>query len=149
MAERNFNVKLSRFASTSEQEKKKIMEERNSSNTNKATQSALTTFREYLTEKQIGTIEEVCDGDLPKIMLEFYTNLRKIDGGDYCVQSMKCIRAGINRYFKAECGIDIIDNEKFTKANEMFCGVNKRKRAEGKGSTKSTSVICPEDMQAV
>ena len=89
------------------------------------------------------------DEELPNVLNDFYTEARKIDGSDYCVQTMKCLRARINRYFKAERGLDIIDNPAFIKANEMFRGVNKQKRIQGKGSTKTTPVICPEDLQSI
>ena len=145
----SFEVKLSRFGNTSNEEKKRIMLERNSVNTNKATKTSLSTFRDYLREKELKPLEEIADSELPDILHDFYTNARKTDGSDYCVQTMKCIRAGINRHLKAERGLDIIDNTAFTKANEMFRGVNKQKRIQGKGSTKSTPVICPEDLQTI
>ena len=145
----SFDVNLTRFGTTTTAEKKQIMEERNAKNTNRATKSALVTFRDYLCEKQLKPVEEISNEDLPEILLDFYTNAKKTDGSDYCVQSMKCLRAGINRYMKAERGLDIIENERFVTANEMFRGVNKKKREQGKGATKSTPVIITEDLQKI
>ena len=143
----NFKLTLGRFGSTTDEEKKKIMEDRNAKNTNRATKTAITTFREYLTEKQLKPLEDITNEELPEILNNFYTEAKKTNGTDYCVQSMKCIRAGINRYFKAERGLDIISNTDFVQANEMFRGVNRQKRIQGKGSTKPHAVIEKEDLE--
>ena len=145
----NFNLTFPRFANTSGEEQDEIMKNRNAKNTNRATKSSMTMFREYLVEKQLKPVEELTADELPEIMKNFYTDARKVDGSDYCVQSMKCLRAGINRYMKAEKNLDIIENEKFVTANEMFRGVNKRKRVQGKGSTKPTPVISEADLQKI
>ena len=50
---------------------------------------------------------------------------------------------------KSKRGLDLISNEAFVKANEMFCGVNKQKRIQGLGSTKSTPVISEADLQKI
>ena len=147
MAEPNFNLQLQRFGQSTEHERKQILDNRNAENTNKATKSTVGIFIEYLKEKQHAELAAISTEQLPSVLLEFYTNAKKTDGGDYCVQSMKCIRVGINRYMKAERGIDIISNENFVKANEMFRGVNKQRCIEGKGSVKSTPVIIEEDLE--
>ena len=145
----DFSLKLSRFGNTSDAEKQRIMDERNAKNTNRATKSCMATFTDYLVEKNLPSIDQISTESLPEIMKDFYTNAKKIDGGDYKVQSLKCLRAGINRYMKAERGIDIIDNENFVSANQMFRGVNKQKRIQGKGSTKTTPVISDEDLREI
>ena len=86
---------------------------------------------DYLKEKQLPNLTEIQNEHLPDILLNFYTNTKKTDGDDYCAQSMKCIRVRINRYMKAERGLDIISSDLFVKANEMFRGVNKQRHIEG------------------
>lgn len=101
---------------------------------------------DYLKEKKLKPLEEITNDELPEIMLDFYTNLRKVKGGDYKLQSLKCIRAGINRFTKANRNLDIINDTRFTQTNEMFKAVSTKARREGRGSTKSTPPIEPEDL---
>ena len=145
----NFNLELERFGNTTDSEKHEILEGRNAKNTNRATKSCITILRDYLSEKQLPAVELLDIDELPDILMDFYTNLRKVDGENYKLQSLKCIRAGINRYMKAEKGIDIISSDKFVKANEMFRGVGKQLRIHGLGSTKSTPVITENDIQKI
>ncbi len=65
----------------------------------------------------------------------------------YKLQSLKCVRAGINRHLKETRGIDIISDPKFTKANEMFCRVSSLTRRKGLAHTKSFPVIQDEDLK--
>ena len=81
--------------------------------------------------------------------MNFYTECRKADGTDYKLQSLKCIRAGINRHMKSKRGIDIISNENFVRANEMFRGDGKQLRIKGKGLIKSTEVISEKDLAKI
>ena len=145
----NFDLNLARFTTKTDTEKKEILDGRNAVNTNRATKSSMVTFKEYLKEKKLSDVEQLTIDNLPDILSDFYSNLKKIDGGNYKLQSIKCIRAGINRYMKAEKNIDIISNDKFVKANEMFQGVSKQLRMTGLGSVKSTPVITEEDLTKI
>lgn len=91
-------------------------------------------------------MEDLEDDELPPILYDFYTNLRKSKGGMYKLQSLKCIRAGINRYMKDKRNLDIISDIRFTKTNQMFKAVTSYTRKQGLGSTKSTPPIEPDDM---
>ena len=145
----NFDLQLSRFGPTTSDERKKIMDKCNARNTNKATKSTLGILTDYLKEKNKPELKDIETEDLPDILLQFYMNVKKSDGDDYCVQSMKCIRAGINRHLKAERRIDIISSDLSVKANEMFCEVNKQRCIDGKGSVKSTPAITDEDLETI
>ena len=149
MATPNFTLELHWFGATTDQERQEILDNRNAQNTNKATKSTVGILIKYLKEKQLPDLTDIKNEDLPDILLNFYTNAKKTDGDDYCVQSMKCIRAGINKYLKAERGLDIISSELFVKANKMFRGVNKQRRIQGKASVKSRPVISDEDLQKI
>ena len=87
--------------------------------------------------------------DLPEILQNFYPNLRRVDGEDYKLQSIKCIRAGINRWTKANRNVEIISDVCFAKANEIFKGVSKMARENGKATTKSTPVMKQEDLERI
>ena len=60
---------------------------------------------------------------------------------------MKSGRAALNRYFKSKHGIDIISNEKFIKANEIFQAVTKQGKEQGCGETKSKAPINDADFK--
>ena len=113
-------MELARLTSESDENIQRILDERNAKNTNRATRSCMTQFREYVAEKNLPLIENIKNEDLPENLFKFYLQCHKTDGDDYKLQSLKCLRAGINRYMKAEHGIDIISNEAFVKANEIF-----------------------------
>lgn len=146
MAESEPKKKKKCFASSNDEEKEKIMEDRNKKNTQRATKNVIKTINDYLTEKEKKAFDELSDDELPAILLDFYTDLRKVDGGMYKLQTLKCLRAGINRYTKEKRNLDIIKDVKFTKTNEMFKAVSAKARKEGRGSTKNYPPIEDDDM---
>ena len=95
MTQPNFNLELQRFRTTSDTERENILNERNTKNTKRATKSSMAIFMDYLKEKNYPDLHDIPDSELPDIMLKFYTDLKKVDGQNYCVQSMKCICVGI------------------------------------------------------
>lgn len=118
------NESENRFGSKSKSEQDKIMDERHRDNTKRATRNAINTLHEYLKEKKLAKFEDIAEEDLPQVLLDFYSNLKKVDGGDYKLQTLKCIRAGINRYTKEHRNLDIISDLHFTRTNEMFKAVS-------------------------
>ena len=139
----------SRFGSKTDEQKIEILDGRNAKNTKRATKSNIKTFLEYLQEKGLPNLEDLDVNQLPNILEDFYPNLRRVDGEEYKLQSIKCIRAGINRWTKANRNIDIINDVRFTRANEMFKGVSKIARQNGKATTKSYPVIEQEDLERI
>ena len=140
---------LPQFYSKSDTEINDILEGRNAKNTKRATKSNIKTFTDYIDEKGLGKLEDLNMNELPEILQTFYPNLRRVDGEDYKLQSLKCIRAGINRWTKSNRNVDIIGDVRFTKANEIFKGVAKVSRQTGKGSTRSYPIIEDQDMQRI
>ena len=138
-----------RFYSRSGEEIRDILEGRNALNTRRATKSNIKIFHQTLQEKGLPKLEQMAVQDLPKILEEFYPNLRRANGDDYKIQSMKCICAGINRWTKSNWNIDIIGDVTYTKANEIFKGVAKIAREQGRGATKPYPVIAAEDMERI
>ena len=65
------------------------------------------------------------------------------------MQSIKCIRAGINHWTKEHENIEIIADVRFSKANEMFKAVTTKLKLVGKGFTKSKETIKPNDMKEI
>ena len=112
-------------------------------------------------------IETIDSADLPKILSDFYTEVKKKDTppkktkkgakaaeiSDNCPEdleyknsSLHCMQAALNRYFKEQRGLDIIANPNFIQANEMFKGVTKKGRCEGRGSAEHKKPISEGDM---
>ena len=151
-------------------EKEKLLEERKAKNTNRATKLWVSTLSQYLSERKLGNIEEQTVQTLPKILEDFYFSLRKQkkkepkegksklqlskrdenddDNDDkyYKNSSLRSARATLNRHFKASLGVDIIANEAFIKANEIFQAVSKKGKTEGRGEVQSKKPILDEDM---
>ena len=109
------------FKEVSESEKHKILLDRNSEGTQAQTKLHLRTFCQFLLEKNLCTnLSELKDEQLPKILEDFYVSLQRKDTKEYKLQSLKCIRAGLNHYFKEERSLDIIANPAFMRTNEIF-----------------------------
>ena len=62
---------------------------------------------------------------------------------------MKCIRAALDRYFQKERGIDIVKDENFIRANEMFKAVCVESKKAGKGVKKSFPPISQIDLERI
>ena len=50
----------------------------------------------------------------------FYVEARKKDESFYSMGSLKTLRFGLNRHFKAVGGVDIMNEEEFSEANKVF-----------------------------
>ena len=125
------------------------MNEKDAVNTQKATVSHVGHLRVYLEHNSLPILEEVLNADLPKILFDFYTGVEPLKGGIYSVQTLKCIRAGLNRYFRKARGIDIIKDTQFVQTNEMFKSVAVKAQKEGKGIFNSTKPIAQDDLQKI
>ena len=142
-SERNFQ-----FIDKSEDEIKQLLEGKDKKNTQKATKSALKQFREYLALKKLPDVDAISAIDLPEILFHFYALVKPQKSEKYATQSLKCIRAALNRWFKAEKGIDIIKDHGFVRSNEIFKGVLVDARKFGRPK-KSTPKITEIDLERI
>ena len=92
-------------------------------------------------------LEEIANDDLAELLGSFYLNVRTVKKELYSVQSQKCMRASLNRYFKDTRNIDIIKDLRFVQANSVFDNVKVKAKKQGKGVCKSTKLIIDEDMK--
>ena len=84
----------SRFASSTQQEIEKLLEDKDSENTKRSTKVAKELFYEYLKEKNI---QEPHDKkELAQVLKSFYVEARKKDGSFYSMGSLKTLRFGLN-----------------------------------------------------
>ena len=165
----DFKVNFNCFKSTTKDVKEAIFNGRKADNTNRATITWVTCFKEYLTEKQLKPKEQLSNAELASVLSDFYVELRKKkvkkithklgqdgkvvpehDDRDYYKNtSLKCLRAALNCHFKATRNIDIINNEIFIQSNEMFQGVTKKGKCKGRDEIESKLPIEEEDMEKI
>ena len=139
-----------RFLELDKDSKEQILQGSKKESTNKATESHMKLFRSYLRKKKNSAIiEEICDSDLPDIICDFFYSARSKEKQTYAVQSLKCIRASLNRYFKTVRGINIITDSRFIRCNEVFDGCKAKAKKEGKGVRKRTEKITDDDMNKI
>ena len=60
---------------------------------------------------------------------------------------MKAMQAGINRYIKDQRGIDVIADQRFIQANQMYQDVLKENKSARKGMIKHKKPISEEDLK--
>ena len=99
-------------------------------------------FEEYLADKQLPSIDTLTKANLPEMLEIFYVDIRsqkqilddkgepKLDDNghiqfeDYCNNSMRSLRAALNRHFKIKLKVNIMDNAALIRTNELFCRQN-------------------------
>ena len=142
------NSEDERFLSLNDDQKECIIQGSKKKSTNKATEYHTKLLRLYLEKKKHKILEEILDQELPDLLCDFYFSIRTKEKKDtYSVQSQKCIRASLNRYFKKVRGINIITDTRFIQANEVFDGCKAKAKKEGKGVRKRFEMITNEDMK--
>ena len=148
----NFQVNFQekQFKTLSKEEKDAIKNRSKAKNTHKSTKVLITAFDNYLAKKDLPNADEINTEDLPNALEDFYPGNSKknatADGStEYKNSTMKCIRAGINRYYKAARSLDIISDPRFIQANKIFKGIARAGKDEGCGEIDSCNSIFPED----
>ena len=136
------------FNDKSDDQKQKLLEEKDKKNTQKSTKSALKQFRQFLHAKKLADVYDLPATDLPSILYDFYSAVRPKNSERYSTQSLKCIQAALNRFFRNEIGVDIIKDVAFVCTNEMFKGVLVDARKHGKPK-KSTPKISQIDLERI
>ena len=136
------------FNERNSNEIQKLLDGKDKKNTQKSTKSALKQLREYLLMKNEPDIHDLPAERLPQILFNFYASVKPKTGQRYATQSLKCIRAALNRWFKAEKCIDIIKDPGYVRTNEIFKGVLVDARRNGKVK-KATPKISNIDLERI
>ena len=89
---------ISRFATLSE-DLNLLLDDKDAKSTKRATKSALKVFQQYLKEKKAD--EPQTKDTLANVLKLFYAEARKADGTSYSKSTLKILRFGLNRHFKA------------------------------------------------
>ena len=159
-------LSLNRFKKTTVEDQDEVLERHKAENTNKSTKLWIDCFEDYLKDKNM-TLDAVRDLDLPHLLECFYVDVRsqklivddkgepiltetgELQYEEYSNNSMRSLRAGLNRYFKLKLQVNIIDNPAFIRANELFTGKFRINKQEGKGTTKHKEPITEQDLQSL
>ena len=142
-------VASDRFASLNCEDFDKILTEKDSKNTKRATEMAVKIFRTYLREKELPeNFEEASASSLDDQLTRFYGEARQVNGQKYKTTTLIAIRHGINRHLQLKtAGMDIINSGDFKKSKQMFIAVTKDLKREGKGGITHYPPIETQDLQ--
>ena len=117
-------LSLNRFKTVTTEGENEVLKKRKAENTNKSTKLWLDCFDDYLNQKGHGCIDTVTELDLPQILEKFYVEVRsqkaktdnvvgaedEIEYEEYTNNSLRSLRAALNRHFKLKLNVNIIDN---------------------------------------
>ena len=134
-----------RFEQYDEEKISKLLEDRESQNTKKATKGSQSILKAYLQEKKIpapATVE-----DLAQVLRKFYAEVRKKDGNLYSKTSLCAIRFGLNRHFKQALNVDIIKDKEFNEANRVYEAQCVELKKQGLAKTEHKPPIADEDIK--
>ena len=136
-----------RFKSRSKEENEIILKGKDKASTQRATEIYVTQFKRFLHVRNLPDIDDISTIDLDGILFDFYSSIQPQKKTDYSVQTLKCIRAGLNRYFRKQRGIDIAKDSMFVKANEMHKAVQVDAKKKGRGTKKPYIPITDIDLE--
>ena len=138
-------AKKQHFKTVTAEKKEYLKTKMKAPNTNKAPKLWVRCMEDFLIKCNLPAIYEITNQDLPKIFVNFYTALKKMNKSDideiepegaeglddedgkhnYRNTTLKAIRAALCQYFKSTRCIDIINNESFIEANETFSALTR------------------------
>ena len=152
----NFTLQFPRFKRVSDSEKEKILSNKKVKPTNNATKLWVNCFKDYLIEQNHPNFEDIPNTDLPNILKNFYSKVKKRktvtdgqDSEDYNNTTFRCIHGGHSYYFKDTHKTDIIKNKDFLCANDMFLAMAKVNKQNGLGNINSYPPIVPSDLKLI
>ena len=138
-----------RYKQRTDIEKKNFLNNKDKKSTQQATEGYLNRFIGYLQLKQHPKLEDLEAKELNVILSDYYSAVQPRTKDGYCVQTMKCMRAGINRHMRKTKGFDICKDTDFIKANEMFKAVCVEAKRNGLGVKRSTPKISQIDLERI
>ncbi|XP_072018850.1 uncharacterized protein [Amphiura filiformis] len=143
-------VRPKRFASTTEAELQRLEQARHEKKTVDSTAWAVRLFKDWCKESNLPQdFEKLPVAELATLLRKFYGEVRKTNGDPYSKSSLCNIRSGIQRHISSppfQRTINIMHNEEFSNANNVFDGSLKKMKREGHDITKSHAAISEEDL---
>ena len=149
-----------RYLTLSDGDRDKLVDKAVPKSTKNATKNWMNVLNSYLKEKRVANdMSEILDADLPRLLHSFYSEVTKaptkkdmqkenrLPPERYSNTSMHALRAAINRYTEKDRKIDVISDQRFSEANQIFEAVLKVYKAVGKGAIKHKEPITEKDRQ--
>ena len=103
-----------RFATVDEAEFRRILIEKDTKNTCRATNGAVKIFQTYLKAKNMPeTFENFTNEEFDDIVDKFYVEVRQENGDKYQRSSLFSIRYGLNRHLLLSRNVDIMKDTAF------------------------------------
>ena len=135
------------FALSSDEDIKRLMELRKSKSTNNATRLWIAHSENFWKKKLTLNWRKSAMKSWVKFSFcsIFLWELKK--GEKYKSTTLKAMQAALNRYFKDTRGIDITQDKNFIKANELFLGLLKENKKEGRGQVEHKKVLTDQDKE--
>ena len=141
-----------RFQRSTDEYIEKLLHEKDSLSTKRATKGALMCLQQYLlaTNREVD-LESCCSSELQlsAMLVNFYADVRKKKGAHYKLSALKSIRFGLARHFSSEHGIDIIKDPTFKRANEVFYAVCVGLKRAGLGKVDHTPSLEENDLKYI
>ena len=134
-----------RFEQYDEGKISKLLEDKESQNTKRATKGSQSILKAYLQEKKIP--DPATAEDLARVLRKFYAEARKKDGNMYSKTSLCAIRFGLNRHFKQVLNVDIIRDKEFNEANRVYEAQCVELKKQGLAKTEHKPPIADEDIK--
>ncbi|XP_029634400.1 uncharacterized protein LOC115209932 isoform X3 [Octopus sinensis] len=113
--------------------------------------SAVKILKDYCRTQHttLSLLEKKPAQQLSRFLQKFYTEVRQVSGKLYARKSMITLRYGLQRHFKRMSHLDIITDDEFIEANEVFSVILMKLRAMGKDAIKRKNPITEEDIQKI
>ena len=140
-----------KYRELSTDDKQKLLKDKDKKNTQAATDRAIMNLSEYLRQKTLPEVDAIMPDQLGEVLYDYYCAVQPQRGDDdqYCVQTLKCLRAALNRFFRKERGFDIVKDSEFIRSNEMFKAMCVDAKKNGKGVKKSYPPISQIDLERI
>ena len=138
-----------RYKDITNEKEIELLKNKDKKNTQQATEHAVLQLSQYLELKSKPNIYDISQLDLDEVLSDFHCSIQPQKKDDYSVQSMKCLRAALNRHFRKNRGFDIVKDSPFVKSNEMFKALLVDGKRKGLGVRKSYPPISDIDLERI
>ncbi|XP_063442973.1 uncharacterized protein LOC134723282 [Mytilus trossulus] len=137
-----------RFASLEDEDRENLLENVDSKNTKRQTNTAINGFREYLTEKSLPLdFESYDDAQLDDVLSKFYMGMRNKNGEMYKKTTMQSYRQGLQRHLSKTRDVDILKGDNFKKSKKAFQCMTKELKRLGLAAVEHYPAIADADME--
>ncbi|XP_063436822.1 uncharacterized protein LOC134718258 [Mytilus trossulus] len=125
-----------------------LLENVDSKNTKRQTNTAINSFREYLTEKSLPLdFESYDDAQLDDVLSKFYMEIRNKNGEMYKKTTMQSYRQGLQRHLSKTRDVDILKGDNLKKSKKAFQCMTKELKRLGLAAVEHYPAIADADME--